>query len=118
MARPDGSLPRSGVSCRSQEITEERNLTTGPVPVRRRSGRQRFVDAREQFRAFASEEIKCPRFYQALQHLAIRDARIEPPAKILERIELACVLTLANGRFHRPLPHILDRREPVANCVS
>ena len=82
-----------------------------------RSGRggERFLDAGEKFGAIATEKIKRSGLDQALNHLAVGEAGIEPAAKILQRSEIPSPFALRDRRCHRAFADILDRGEPIAD---
>ena len=109
---PGNDSMRRRLRRRRRHVVEERDLAAGPVPVRRRRGRQRFIDAGEQFRAFAPEEIERAALHQAFQDLAIGDARIEPPAEILQRSEFPPRLPLPDRRSIAPCPTFLIAARP------
>ena len=62
-----------------------------------------------------AQEIERAAPDQVLENLAIRDAGIQSPAKILERRELASRLALFDRQLHRPLPPL---NCPLANQCS
>src|SRR5262245_33913023 len=112
--RPDRLPPRCCGCVRL--LIEKRNLSGCPIALRYCRRVERLIDAREQLRAISARKIKRARLYETFQHLAIGEARIEPRTKILERSELAALLSLPDSDCHRCLANILDRSEAVTNC--
>src|SRR5262245_56107836 len=114
--RPDRLPPRC---CgRMRLLIEKRNLSRCPIALRYCRRVERFINAREQLRAIPARKIKRTGLYETFHHLAIGHARIEPRTKILERSELAALISLPDGDCHCCLANVLNRSEAVTNCVE
>src|SRR5438105_14624029 len=83
----------------------------------RGGGGQRVIDTGEKFRALAMQKIERAALDQRFQHFAIGDAGIEPAAEILQRLEVAAALALANGKLHCPFADILNRSQAKADSI-
>src|SRR4051812_24795404 len=80
--RPRNKLMAPSRDRRGRQVAEEGNLPRRPITMSGRRGSERLLDAREQLRTVASEEIKRARFYEALDNLSVRDPRIDTAAKV------------------------------------
>ena len=96
-------------------LIEERDLAGDAIPLRCRRSHKRFIDTREKFSALAAKKIKSASFDQAFQHFAIRDARVEPGAKVLQGSKIASLFTLTNHGRHCAFPNVLNGSKSVAN---
>src|SRR4029450_13096013 len=113
--RPDRLPPRCCGCMRL--LIEKRNLSGCPIALRYCRRVQRFIDAREELRAIPPGKIESPRLDETFEHLAVGPPRIEPRAKVVDRIELAPLTSLANGHCHRCLADVFDRSQAVTNCI-